>query len=463
MAAVTRESIATLHDKIIVNIQKEDYMPVFEKNLKQYSKQANIPGFRKGNVPAGLVRKMFGQSVFTDAVLNKANEELNSFLTNEKPNIFAQPLPLENADIKFDMNAPEAFNFEFEIGLKPEFEIDALQTQKGKISKYVIEIDDKMLNEEIDNIRKRAGKVENPDTLDQDSDMVYAAYQKCDAEGNIVEGAETTEDVVTLDKMPKALEEKLRGQKSGFTTVFKASEVATDEELKELLKHALKQDPESQEAADSYYQLTLTKIGRIAAREMNEDFFEEVFPGQGIKDEAAFGERIKEEMSKEINRIGGERLQNELFEMLVHNTNIELPTVFLKSWLKKGQQEQSRTDEEVEQEWPSFEHQLRWTLISDKLIKDNNLEVTLDEIKDEMKDRVMAYFGNSATDAPWLEDYIEKMTKDEKTLNETYRRLLSDKIFEATAQKLEVKEQSISLEDFQKLPSAHEQHHHHAH
>ncbi|HTO15029.1 MAG TPA: trigger factor [Edaphocola sp.] len=463
MASVSRESIATLHDKIIVNIKKEDYLPLFEKNLKQYSKQANIPGFRKGNVPAGMVKKMFGQSVFTDAVLNKVNEELEAYLSNEKPNIFAQPLPVENSEMKFDMNAPEEFDFIFEIGLKPEFEIDALDSQKGKIAKYQIEIDDKMLNEEIENIRKRAGKVENPDTLEQDTDMVYASYQKCDADGNVEEGVETTEDVVTLEKMPQALQEKLRGQKAEFTLVFKASEVATDKELNELLKDALKQDPESQEAADSYYKLTLTKVGRVATREMNDEFFEEVFPGQGVKNEEGFKARIKEEMSKEINRIGVERLQNELFEMLVHNTNIEFPTDFLKSWLKKGQQDQVKTDEEVEQEWPTFEHQLRWTLISDKLISKYKLEVSMDEIKEDMQNKILAYFGNTASDAPWIEGYIDKMTKDEKTLNETYRRLLTDKIFSATAKALEVKEKSISLEDFQKLPNAHEQHHNHSH
>ncbi len=460
MATVTREPIAKLHEKLIVKINKEDYLPSFEKNLKQYGKQANLPGFRKGNVPAGMVRKMFGQSVFTDAVLQKANEQLQSYLTTEKPSIFAQPMPLDEESLNFDMNTPQDFEFAFEIGLKPEFEVKAITDKKGAVNRYLIEVDEKMLNEEIENIRKRAGKVENPETLELDTDIVYASYQISDKDGNVAEGVEATEDVVTLDKTPKKLQEQLKGAKAGSTIVFKASEVAEGDELKELLKDALKQDPESQEAADAFYKLTLTKVGRLEARDLNEEFFEEVFPGQGIKDEDAFKARIKEEMGKEINRIGNDRLQNEIFEMLVHGTDIELPVDFLKTWLKKGQ-EKEKTDEEVTSEWPSFEHQLRWTLISDKLVNDYKVEVSLEDVKAEMKNRVMAYFGNSATDAPWLEEYVDKMVNDENTLNETYRKLMMDKLFAEIANKMEVKDQSIALEDFQKLPSAHEEHHNH--
>lgn len=460
MATVTREPIAKLHEKLIVKISKEDYLPSFEKNLKQYGKQANLPGFRKGNVPAGMVRKMFGQSVFTDVVLQKANEQLQSYLTTEKPAIFAQPMPLGEQGLSFDMNTPQDFEFEFEIGLKPEFDVKAINDKKGALNRYLIEVDDKMLNDEIDNIRKRAGKVENPETLELDTDIVYASYEVADKDGNVAEGVEATEDVVTLDKTPKKLQEQLKGAKAGATIVFKASEVAEGDELKDLLKDALKQDPESQEAADAYYKLSLTKVGRLEPRDLNEEFFEEVFPGQGIKDEEGFKARIKEEMGKEINRIGTDRLQNEVFEMLVHGTDIELPIDFLKTWLKKGQ-EKEKTDEEVENEWSSFEHQLRWTLISDKLVNDYKVEVSLDEVKEEMKNRVVAYFGNTAMDAPWLEEYVEKMVNDENTVNETYRKLMMDKLFTEIANKMEVKDQSIALEDFQKLPSAHEQHHAH--
>lgn len=460
MANVSREPIAKLHDKLIVKVNKEDYLPTFEKSLKQYGKQANVPGFRKGSVPAGMVKKMFGSSLFSDAILQKANTELQNYMNTEKPAIFAQPLALENANLKFDMNAPEDYEFAFEIGLKPDFEIKALKEKQGSVSKYSIVIEDKMIDEEIENIRKRAGKVEDPGALELGTDIVYATYQACNEAGEAVEGAEPSDDVVALEKMPAKLQEKLKGAGAGTELVFKASEVASDDELKELLKDALKRDPSSQEDADSFYKLTLTKVGRLESRDLDEAFFEEVFPGQEIKDEAGFRARIKTEMGKEINRIGTDRLQNELYEMLIHNTDIELPETFLRNWLMNGQ-EQVKSAEEVEKEWPTFEHQLRWTLISDKLVAENKIEVSIEDVKAEMKNRVVAYFGNSALDAPWLEEYVDKMVNDENTINETYRKLMMDKLFTEISSKMNVAEKEISLEDFQNLPNAHEAQHKH--
>ncbi len=457
MATVTRETIGNLHDKLVVKITKEDYLPSFESALKKYSKNANVPGFRKGNVPAGMVRKMYGQSVFVEEVLNSANRELQNYLQEHKPEIFAQPVPMENNELRFDMNQPADFDFHFEIGLKPDFEVTPLN-KKGSITKYKIKVSDKLVEDEIQNISRRAGKVENPESFEQDTDIVYATYEACDAAGNVSEGAAKTEDVVTLEQMPKKLAEQLKALKPEGTIVFKPSEVCTEEELPEFMKSALRTSTEA-DAVNAYYKLTLTKIGRLIPRELNEDFFAEAFPGADIKDMEAFKEKVKQELEKETERIAKERLQNELFETLVHETPLTLPVAFLKSWLRKGG-EQEKTEEEVEKEFPSFDHQLRWTLVSDKLIRDYDIQVSFDEVMTDIKNKVMAYFGmKDGDDAPWMESYMEKMSKDQKTMDETYRRLLFDKLFDKLEAVMEVKAQEVNEEEFAKLPSAH--HHHH--
>ncbi|WP_118974428.1 trigger factor [Taibaiella koreensis] len=457
MATVTRESIGNLHDKLVVKITKEDYLPSFESALKKYGKNANIPGFRKGNVPSGMVRKMYGQSVFVEEVLNSANRELQNYLSEHKPEIFAQPVAMENRDLKFDMNQPDDFHFFFEIGLKPDFEVTPLN-KKGSVTRYKIKVSDKLVEDEADNISRRAGKVENPESFEKDTDIVYASYEASDAEGNVAEDAAKTEDVVTLEQMPKQLAEKLKGIQPGGTIVFQPAEVCTAEELPEFMKSALHKADDA-EAPNQYYRLTLTKIGRLIPREMNEEFYAEAFPGAEIKDEAGFKERIKEELEKETNRIANERIQNELFEMLVHETPLNLPVDFLKLWLKRGG-EKEKSDEEVEKEYPSFDHQLRWTLISDKLIRDNDIQVSYEEVMNDVKAKVMSYFGlKSEEDAPWLESYMEKMSKEEKTMDETYRRLLFDKLFAKLEEQLEVKQEEVSEEEFSNLASAH--HHHH--
>jgi trigger factor len=180
-----------------------------------------------------------------------------------------------------------------------------------------------------------------------------------------------------------------------------------------------------------------------------------------ITSEADFKERIRTELGKEYVRISNERLQNEMYELLVHNTPVPLPEAFLKRWMREGGEKPKAADE-VEKEFPSFVHQLLWTLISDKIIIDNKIEVTLEEVNADIKTRVLAYFGmETDEDAPWMEGYMVKVAKDQKTMDETYRRLLFDKLFQLLETKFNVEVKEVGEEEFFKLPDPHAAHHHH--
>ena len=164
MATVTRENIGLLTDKITVNVAKGDYLPSFEKSIKQYGKQANIPGFRKGMVPPGLIKKMYGNSVLTDEVLKTVEKELNTYMTNEKLEIFAQPLPLpENDARQIDVARPEDYTFAFEVGLKPAFSLADLGT--ARLTRYKLDITPAMVDEELERQQTRHGKMTEPETV----------------------------------------------------------------------------------------------------------------------------------------------------------------------------------------------------------------------------------------------------------------------------------------------------------
>ncbi|XZF12685.1 trigger factor [Chitinophagaceae bacterium MMS25-I14] len=458
MATVTRDNIGNLHDKITVKLTKEDYLPSFEKSLKQYAKTANVPGFRKGMVPAGMVKKMYGPGIFNDEVLRSAGQKLDEYLREQKVAIFAQPMVMPAAaPVNLDMNAPSEVDFSFEIGLKPDFEITPL-TNKTKLSRYKVSVSDKMVEDEIERIRRRYGKVENPETINSKDDILYGTYQAADAEGNVAEGADKKEETVLVEKLPAKLQEMVIGKSVNDTLVFRPADVCTEEELASFLKDPLKAGAE---AAQQYFKLTIDKVGLLIPRDLDATLFAEVFPNDNVASEADFKDRIKAELSREFDRVSNDRLNNEMFEVLVHQTPIELPVAFLKRWLKEGG-EKPKSDAEVESEFGSFEHQLRWTLISDKLIIDNNINVSLDEVNEDIKGRVLAYFGMEADDdAPWLESYMAKVAKDEKTMNETYRRILFDRLFQFLATQFDVEEKEIGEEEFFKLPDAHAAHHHH--
>ena len=460
MATITRENIGTLHDKVIVKLQKEDYMPSFEKTLKQYAKTANVPGFRKGMVPTGMVRKMYGQAVFSDEIIRAAGKQIEDYMKAQQLAIFAQPMIMPNGQaLKLDMNQTDDVEFAFEIGLKPEFEITPIKN-RAQLTRYKVSVGDKMVEDEVERVKRRYGKVEDQDVVKTKDDIIYCSYEACDAEGNLADGAQKLEDTVVLEKLPAKLQEMLQGKKATDTLVFRPADVCTAEELTAFMKDPLKQGPE---AAENYYKLTITKVGLLIPRDLDAELYAQVFPNKEVADENAFKALIREELSREYDRVSGDRLHNEMYELLVHNTAIQLPVSFLKRWMREGG-EKPKSAEEVEQEFGSFEHQLRWTLISDELIKDLGIQVTREEVNIDIKKRVLEYFGMAGDDeAPWMESYMQKVAKDEKTLDETYRRLLFERLFTKLENSFELVEKEIAEEEFYKLPDAHATHHHHHH
>ena len=458
MATVTRENIGNLHDKLTVKLAKDDYWPSFEKTLKQYAKNANVPGFRKGMVPSGMVRKMYGQSIFTDEVLRSAGRKLEEYLGSEKLSIFAQPMILPNEQPStLDMNNPADVDFAFEVGLKPDFQIPALDG-KTKLSRYKISVSDKMLEDEIERIRRRYGKVEDMEKVTGKDDIIYSTYEVCDAAGNVPDGAAKLEDTALMEKIPSKLQTMLMGKGTNDAVVFRPTDIAEGAELQSFMRDPLKQGVEG---AEQYFKLTITKVGLLQPRDLDIELYSQIFPNEVITSEADFKQRIRTELSKEYDRISRERLQNEMYELLVHNTPLQLPESFLKRWLREGG-EKPKSADEVEKEFPGFIHQLLWTLISDKIIAENNIEVSLEEVNNDIKTRVLAYFGmDSDEDAPWMEGYMAKVAKDQKTLDETYRRLLFDRLFQFLETKFAVEDKEVGEEEFFKLPDPHATHHHH--
>jgi len=457
MATVTRENIGTLHDKLTVKLTKEDYMPSFEKSLKQYAKTANVPGFRKGNVPTGMLRKMYGQSLFGDEVIRNAGKQLEDYLREQQLSIFAQPMILRDNAVQLDMNNTADVDFSFEIGIKPDFEITALK-QKAPLTHYHITVSDKMLDDELERIQRRYGKVESQDAVTNKEDIIYSTFEVSDANGNVAEGAAKIEDTEVLDKVPAKLQEMIMGKKPEDTIVFRPADIATGEDLDKFLKDPLKADAD---AANNYYRLTITKVGLLIPQEIGAELFAQVFQNVEVKDEADFREKIREDLGREFTRITKDRLHSEMYELLVHNTKIDLPVPFLKRWLKEGG-ENPKSDSEVENEFSSFEHQLRWQLISDQLMQEQKISVSRDEINRDVKGRVLAYFGMGPDDdAPWLDSYMAKIAQDEKAMDETYRRLLFDKLFTYLETAFTIEDKDIDEEAFFKLQDAHAAHHHH--
>ncbi len=454
MATVVRENIELLNDKIIVKIGKDDYLPGFEKKLKEYSKTANIPGFRKGMVPAGMIKKMYGQSIYTDEVLKTVEKQLYTYLDTEKPEIFAQPLALD-ADIKkLDPNNPDEYEFGFEIGLKPSFDIAPLNKAKAVLHK--VTATEQMVQEEIDRMLVKGGKMTEPETIETEEAVLNILFTETDKEGNIIEGGIEKESSVIVKYLTAATQKQLMGKTTGDTVVIQLSKAFEKDKLEAFVLD-LGLDKDDKESAKKYFKLTIAKIGLVEKREFNEEFFNEVFPGAAVATEEEFRKKLKEEIEQYWDGQSRNQLHDQLYHYLLDETKITFPDKFLKRWLQVGSEEK-KTAEQAETEFPVFSSQLKWTLISDKIVKDNKLEVSAEELKDSMKTEVMRYFGSMSLgdDTSWLDSYVDRMLKDEKQVDASYRRLVTDKLFNWAQSQVKPAEKQVTGEELTAMQHNHQ-------
>lgn len=457
MATVSRQNEALLTDKLTVQISREDYYPAFEKALKQYSKQAKIPGFRPGMVPLGVVKKMYGSSVYTDEILRTVEKEINAYLEKEKPAIFGQPLPMdENGETlrNLDMNKPGDYSFSFEIGLRPEFQLPDIKS--AAINRRKVEVTPEMLEEEITRLQSRYGNMKELESVENDQCVLNLSFVEVDAEGNEKDGGIKKDNSLLVIYFAENIRPQLSNLKVNDSIVIKIGDSFEAKE-KEWVIGDLGL-AEAEDANERSFRITITKIGFVEKRELNEEFFQQLFPGKNIAGEAEFKDAVKADIENYWASQTKNQVHDELFHFLVDHASIEFPEAFLKRWIQIGGEKQ-KTAEEAEQEYPSFKNSLVWNLISDRIISENQLDVQPEELKEYAKQQMMGHMGITVMDenTAWLDAYVDRMMQDKKYIEQTYHQLLTNKVFDwAESQVENYKDEVVSVEEF-----VSKQHHHH--
>jgi trigger factor len=442
MATITRENIGLLNEKIVVKVAKDDYLPSFEKAIKNYSKQANIPGFRKGMVPVGMVKKMHGPSVFADEVLKSVEKGLTDYMVNEKLEIFAQPLPLaENDASQLNMSNPAEYSFAFEVGLKPDFSTSDLG--KAKFTGYKVTVTDEMIDEEVNRLQIRNGKMTDPETVAGDDNVINVTFTETDADGNPIEGGIKKDNSLLVKYFTENFRGQLLGKQKDDILILQLSKAFDEKEREWIIKDLGLEEKD----ADKFFQLLITKVGLVEKAEMNEEFFKIVYPNKEITTEASLREAIREEIQKYWDAQSRNQLFDQIYHELLDHTKIEFPESFLKRWMQTGG-EKPKSPDQVETEYPSFIDSLKWTLIVDQLVKNNSIEVKPDDLREFAKQQLFSYMGGNTMDMdqPWINDYVEKMMKDKKFIEDSYHRI-------------QPTEKAIEAEAFTKM----QQEHHHQH
>ncbi|MBD0833016.1 trigger factor [Aestuariibaculum sediminum] len=436
---ITRENVDALNAVVKVDIAKEDYSDKVEKILSDYRKTANIPGFRKGHVPMGMVKKQYGKAVLVDEVNKLLQDALNKYLTEEKLDVLGQPLPKAQDNIDWDA---DTFSFEFELGLAPEFEVNI--ESKEPIVQYNIIADDKMLDEQVANIQKQYGKLVSQNEVAKDSEIT-GVYKNEERE---IENKVT----LTLDKFAGDATEKLfLGAKAGDVITLQTKGLYDDEHE---LMHALKLGHDEVHGLDIEVTFTIEEINTRELADLDQELFDKLFGKDVVSSVTELKEKIKEDAEKQFAQQADQKLLNDVTEYLVENTKFDLPAEFLQKWMQQTSNEEKPLDnDQAKEEYEKSEKGIRYQLIESKLIVDNDIKVTMDDIKGHAREMIkaqMAQFGQMNPSDKELDDIAARVLSNQDEARRISEQLISQKLLVLYKEKANIEVKELSYEDFVK-------------
>lgn len=432
---ITRENIDALNAVVTVAIEKNDYNDKVEKMLTDYRKQANIPGFRKGHVPMGMVKKQYGKAILVDEVNKLLQENLNKYLAEEKLDLLGNPLPRAQEDLNWDA---ENFTFEFELGLSPKFDV-TLKNKKA-ITQYNIVADDKTINDQIDNIRKQYGKISPVTEITEDTEITGVLKN----EEKEIENRTT----ITLDKIKgKRNVDKFLKAKSGDTIILKTKGLFNDAHD---LMNALKTSHDAAHDLDIEVSFEITETNKRESAEMNQDFFDKLFGKDAITSEDELKARLKDDAAKQFAQQADQRLLNDVTEHLVENTKFDLPQTFLEKWMQTAG-ETPLTEEQAKEEYTKSEKALRYQLIEGKLLKENDIKIQFEDLKSHTTEMVkiqMAQFGQTNPSDEELEGIVARVLSNQDEARKLSEQLVSQKLLTFYKENVNLKVKELNYEEF---------------
>ena len=432
---ITKKNVDALNAVVKVDIVADDYQEKVAKVLTDYRKKADIPGFRKGHVPMGMIKKQYGQSVMIDEVNKLIQDSLNKFLTEEKLDILGNPLPRVNEDFNWDA---DTFTFEFELGLAPEFKVDL--SAENKVKQYNIVATDELIDEEVKNIQTRYGKMSSLDEATEHSNVTGIFVNE---ENNINKKS----TFLVNDLKGKKNEKKVIGAKVGDVIELDTKKLFEDDHK---LQHILGVSHDVIHDLDITVTLTVEEITKTEPADLDKELFDKLFADGSVSTVTELRDKIKEDAEKQFQQQGDQQLLNAVQEYLIENTKFDLPAEFLQKWLATaGEKELSA--EEAAAEYEKSEKGLRYQLIESKIMKDNDIKLEYQELVDYAKGFIrtqMAQFGNMNPEEKELDEIAGRILQNQEEAQKLQSQLISQKLLTFFKENMKFKTKEVSYEDF---------------
>ena len=439
---ISKEQIDALNAVITLEIDKSDYQGKVEEALNNYRKNASIPGFRKGHVPMGMVKKQYEKAIQADELNKLISESLNKFIEDEKLRLLGQPIPKEEgSDANF---LGDHHKFVFEIGLEPEFTVDLSQP----IDYYDIKVTDKEIDTQIEHLRGHFGTYEVSESISEKSQI----------SGTFFNEAEQVDKFFTFaaKQLGEKAFEALKGKKVGDQLSLSTKGLFKDPHL---LMQAIEKPHDVVHDLEIEVTFTIEKIEDQVLADMNEEFFQKVYPDTTT--EGDFREKVAKSIKEDFDHSSDVRLLDDATEMLIEKTKFDLPADFLKRWIR-ATSENPITEEEAAEDYENSEKGLRYQLIEGKIVEQNNLQVSYQEIRDFCENAIraqMARFGLFEIGKKELDNFVNNTLKERAEVERIHRELTGGKLIEFYKEKANLNKIEIDIDSFIEKFYSHQHHH----
>jgi trigger factor len=447
---IIKENIDELNAIIKVQVKREDYEPKIESTLANYRKKVDLKGFRKGQVPKAIVKKMYGNHILADTVNDLLSNSINQYIVENKIEVLGHPIPKNGQQFNIEINDMKDFDFEYEIGLAPEFEITFFKDNKG-MEREVPEVTEKMLDEEIERIKLRFGQPEEVETIEE-KDVLSVTLKELDETGAEKDGGVSNETSISAEMLKnKKFADKFKKLKKGESIEIDVfAEFDKDEAT--VAKQLLGVDLNSLGENRPKFKITVNTIKRVKPAEINEELLDAMYGKGNLKNEEDLRAKIKEDVEKYFSRQADAKFYNVLAENLIEKTKMSLPDDFLKRWIKLTN-EKPITDEQIENDYDAFQKNLKWSLIIKKVGGENNIKVDMEDVKArtaaQIKEQMLSYGISNLSDEE-TNNFVASMMAREEHVNQTKETILEEKLFDYFKSQLKIKDKKVSLEDFNK-------------
>ena len=431
---VSKKDIDKLNSILSIDIEKNDFESNVENVLKDYRKRANIPGFRKGHTPIGLIKKQYGLSVKVDEINKLIQKGLSDYLSNEKLAILGNPVPVEKNNI--DWNA-DKLTFDFEIGLSPKLEV-SLKNKKA-IPSFEIDVDKKMIDDQIKNIQNQYGKLLAQNRIEDDFE-INGNFKNEDFE------IDNKSNFKLKDIKGKSNKELLKKLTIGDSVELKTKGLFTKDS--DLTFHLKIDDQKKDEI--KVVNFSLTEINKRVPADLDQELFDKLFGKNSIKSVTELKDKLKKDAESNFANQTDQKLLNDITEHLIDNTKFELPDKFLKKWMQTAG-EKKLTEQEANEEYEKSEKGLRYQLIEAKIIEQNDIKIDHIKIKDFAKELIksqMKQYGQNSPEEKELESIAQRILSNKDEVKRISDQLLSKELLELFKNNLKFKKNKVSYEKF---------------